>query len=364
MKNGEIIRFLEQQIPPALQESYDNSGLQAGSYDDEAKAVLLAFDVTEQVIDEAALHGCNLVISHHPVIFSPLKRISDGTSTERIIVKAVRNSITIYSAHTSLDSVYGGVSFRLAEKIGLKDVEVLSPVREKLLKLVTFVPAGHIEKVRDAVFAAGAGHIGNYDSCAYYLSGEGSFRGNEDSDPFTGRRGELHFEAETRFETILPAYLKNAAVKALIESHPYEEPAYDIYPLMNEWQRAGLGAVGNLPDELPEQEFLKLCNTALNPVCLRHNSLSGRMVKRVAVCGGSGSSLVSAAVSRGADAMVTGDIKYHQFFEAKGELLLVDAGHYETEKFAMEIIYDMLIKKFPNFALRFSGTDTNPINCY
>lgn len=364
MKNGDIIRFLEQQIPPALQESYDNSGLQTGNYDDEAKAALLAFDVTEQVIDEAALHGCNLVISHHPVIFSPLKRISDGTPTERIIVKAVRNGITIYSAHTSLDSVYGGVSFRLAEKIGLKGVEVLSPVREKLIKLVTFVPAGHIGKVRDAVFAAGAGNIGNYDSCAYYLSGEGSFRGNEDSDPFTGRKGELHFEAETRFETILPAYLKNAAVKALTEAHPYEEPAYDIYPLMNEWTGAGFGALGSLADELPEQEFLKLCNAAMKPVCLRHNLLSGRMIKRVAVCGGSGSSLVPVAVSRGADAMVTGDIKYHQFLETAGELLLVDAGHYETEKFATEIIYDMLIKKFPNFALRFSGTDTNPINCY
>ncbi|MFO7573922.1 MAG: Nif3-like dinuclear metal center hexameric protein [Bacteroidales bacterium] len=364
MKNGEIIRFIEQHIPPALQESYDNSGLQAGTYVDEAKAALLAFDVTEQVIDEALLHGCNLVISHHPVIFSPLKRLSDTTSTERVIMKAVRNGITIYSAHTSLDSVYGGVSFKLAERIGLINVEVLSPVREKLLKLVAFVPSGYIGKVRDAVFEAGAGHIGNYDSCAYYLSGEGSFRGNEDSEPFTGKKGELHFEPETRFETILPAYLKNAVVKALVESHPYEEPAFDIYPLMNEWQGAGLGAIGTLSDELPEQEFLKQCNTALNPACLRHTSLSGRMIKRVAVCGGSGSSLISAAVSRGADALVTGDIKYHQFFGAAGELLLVDAGHYETEKFAMEIIYDMLIKKFPNFALRFSETDTNPINCY
>ena len=255
MKTGEIIKFIEHQIPPALQESYDNSGIQTGSYNDEAKAALLAFDITEQVIEEALLHGCNLIISHHPVIFSPLKRITDGTPAERIIAKAVRNGITIYSAHTSLDSVYGGVSFKLAEKLGLSNVEVLSPAREKLIKLVTFVPASHLEQVRDAVFAAGAGHIGNYDSCAYYLSGEGSFRGNEDSHPFTGKRGALHFEPETRFETILPSYLKNAAVKALVDSHPYEEPAYDIYPLMNEWQRAGLGAVGLLSDELPEQEL-------------------------------------------------------------------------------------------------------------
>jgi dinuclear metal center YbgI/SA1388 family protein len=364
MTIGEIIGFIEQKIPAALQESYDNSGLQTGSYNDEARAALLAFDITEKVIDEALLHGCNLVISHHPVIFSPLKRISDSTPTERIIIKAIKNGISIYSAHTSLDSVYGGVSFKLAEKIGLNNVEVLSPLREKLLKLVTFVPTAHIDKVRDAVFATGAGNIGNYDSCAYYLPGEGSFRGNQDADPFTGKRGELHFEPEIRFETILPEYLKNSVVKALIAAHPYEEPAFDIYPLLNEWQRAGLGAIGTLTEELSGQDFLKLCNDALNPVCLRHTQLSGKRIKRVAVCGGSGSSLISTAVSRGADAMVTGDIKYHQFSGAAGDLLLVDAGHYETEKFAVEIIYDMLIKKFPNFALRFSETDINPINCY
>ncbi len=364
MKNGDIIRYLEQQIPPALQESYDNSGIQTGSVNDAAKAALLAFDVTEQIIDEAVHHGCNLVISHHPVIFTPLRRISDATPAERIITKAVRNGITIYSAHTSLDSVYGGVSFRLAEKIGLNDVEVLSPAKDKLLKLVTFVPTAHIEKVRSAVFAAGAGHIGNYDSCAYHLSGEGSFRGNQDSDPFAGKRGELHFEKEIRFETILPSYLRNEVVRALVRSHPYEEPAYDIYPLMNEWTMAGLGAVGVLGEELTGQEFLKLCAKVLNPACLRYSAPPERMIKKVAVCGGSGSSIIAAAVSKGADAFVTGDIKYHSFLEASGSMLLVDAGHYETEKFAMEIIYDMLIKKFPNFALRFSETETNPINCY
>ncbi len=364
MKKGDIVKYLEQQIPPSLQESYDNSGLQAGSLDDEAGAALLAFDVTEQVIEEAVLHGCNLVISHHPVIFSPLKRITDTTPTGRILTKALMNGITIYSAHTSLDSVWGGVSHKLAEKLGLKGVEVLSPSKEMLMKLVTFVPAEHIEKVREALFAAGAGNIGNYDSCAYYLKGEGSFRGNEESDPFVGRKGELHIEPETRLETILPSYLRNKVVKALTESHPYEEPAYDIYPLLNDWHRAGLGAIGTLADELSEQEFLGLCNSALNPACLRYSSLSGRTIKKVAVCGGAGSSLVNAAVSHGADAMVTGDLKYHQFIEAAGQLLLVDAGHSETEKFSMEIIYDMLIKKFPNFALRFSETDTNPINCY
>jgi dinuclear metal center YbgI/SA1388 family protein len=364
MKTGDILRYLDRQIPPALQEGYDNSGLQAGNPDDEAVAALVTIDVTEDVVDEAFKHGCNIIISHHPVIFSPLKRVSTGTTAERIVMSALRKGITIYSAHTSLDSVHGGVSFRMAGKLGLKDVEVLSPVRDKLVKLVTFLPHDHLERVRDALFSAGAGHIGNYDRCGFHAEGSGSFRGSEETSPFVGEKGEMHSEPEARFETILPSFLTGQVVKALLTVHPYEEPAFDLYPLLNEWKGAGLGCVGTLEPEMDERSFLELCKKIFSPCCLRHTSLKGSSVKRVALCGGAGFQLFRDAMAAGADAFVTGDVKYHQFAEAAGRLLLVDAGHYETEKYSTEIIYELLIKKFPNFALRFSETNTNPINCY
>ncbi|MBE0673197.1 MAG: Nif3-like dinuclear metal center hexameric protein [Bacteroidales bacterium] len=364
MKTGDICRYLDQVVPLSLQESYDNSGLQTGCYDDEAGAALLTIDVNEEVIAEAIGSGCNIVISHHPLIFAPLKRISDHDSTQRTLMAAIRNNITVYSVHTNLDSLYGGVSFRMAEKLGMVNVEVLSPASGKLVKLVTFIPEGHLDRVREAIFAAGAGHVGNYDHCGYHTTGEGSFRGNEKTNPFAGRAGEVHHEPEARFETILPAYLVSPVVRALIDAHPYEEPAFDLYPLSNHWERAGMGCKGEFREPLPEDQFLELCKTVFSPVCLRHTTLIGKPVKKVALCGGAGAYLLDDAIRAGADAFVTGDVKYHQFAGAEKRILFVDAGHYETEKYSMHIIYDLLIKKFPNFALRFSETRTNPINCY
>jgi dinuclear metal center YbgI/SA1388 family protein len=364
MTTGELCRYLEQQIPPSLQESYDNSGLQTGSYRQTVSSALLTIDVNEAVVAEAAARGCNLIISHHPVIFSPLKRITDTTSSQRALIAAIKNDITIYSAHTNLDSVHGGVSYKMASKLGLVNPVVLAPVSEKLVKLVTFVPSEHLEKVREAIFLAGAGHIGNYDSCGYELQGVGTFRGNENSTPFVGTRGELHSEPETRFETIMPAFLTGKVIKALTEAHPYEEPAFDIYPLLNRWSKAGMGCLGLLETPLDSDEFLRLVKQTFGARHLRYSGHRSQKIQKIALCGGAGISLLQEAIASGADAFVTGDIKYHQFAEAEMELLLVDAGHYETEKFSMEIIYDLIIKKFPNFALRFSETITNPINYY
>lgn len=364
MRISEITDWLDRQIPLGLQADYDNSGLQTGDIGEEASAALLCIDVTEKVVDEAYARGCNLIISHHPVIFNPLKKVTGNTEAERVIIKAVRNNITIYSAHTNLDSLRDGVSSRMAMKLGLKNVEVLEPVRGRLVKLVAFVPHSHLKLVRDALFQAGAGHIGNYDSCGFSGDGTGTFRGNENSNPFAGEKGSLHAEPEVRFETIMPSFLISTVIKALIETHPYEEPAFDIYPLLNEWKTAGMGCVGTLEKEINESDFLSLCKSTFSPCCLRHTAFRGKEIRKVALCGGAGVSLLEKAIDAKADAFVTGDVKYHQFAAAAADILLVDAGHFETEKFATEIFHELLTKKFPNFALRFSETISNPINCY
>ncbi len=252
----------------------------------------------------------------------------------------------------------------MASKLGLQNVEILSPVREKLVKLVTFVPDSHLQIVREAVFEAGAGNIGNYDSCSFQSTGEGSFRGNEKSNPFAGTRGKIHTEKETRFETIFPSFKTSGVVKALTSAHPYEEPAFDLVPLLNEWNHSGLGCTGELAIEIEAVRFLDLVKSTFNTPHLRYSGIATGKVRKVAVCGGAGVSLLSDAIAAGADAFVTGDIKYHQFQEAGNDIILIDAGHFETEKYSMEIIYDLIIKKFPNFALRFSETITNPINFY
>jgi dinuclear metal center YbgI/SA1388 family protein len=364
MTTGELCRYLEQQIPPALQESYDNSGLQTGSYEQNVTSILLTIDVNEEVVAEAVAKGCNLIISHHPLIFSPLKRVTSANPVQRTLIAAIKSSVSIYSAHTNLDSVYGGVSFKMASKLQLVDIAVLAPVSEKLVKLVTFVPNDHLEKVREAIFSSGAGHIGNYDSCSYQMQGEGTFRGNENATPFAGTRGTMHSEPEIRLETIMPSFITGKVVKALTEAHPYEEPAFDIYPLLNRWSRAGMGCSGSLKIPLDTDEFLNLVKQTFASQIVRYSGHRNKKIKKVAVCGGAGISLLKEAIASEADAFVTGDVKYHQFADAERDILLVDAGHYETEKFSMEIIYDLIIKKFPNFALRFSETITNPINYY
>ena len=362
MKVREICAFLDTEIPVSFQESYDNSGLQIGDPDQETGCGLLTLDITEEVADEAIRNKCGIILTHHPLIFNPVKKITGRNSTEKIIIKCLKNDIAVYSAHTSLDITHSWVSRRMAEKAGLEKIKVMVPLEQRLLKLVTFIPQSHLDKVRDAIFAAGAGSTGNYDRCGFVAEGTGSFRGNENSDPFIGEKGKMNFEKEVRFETVLFSHTRDRVVKALIEAHPYEEVAYDLYPLENRNIDSGLGCTGMLKDEMTENEFLEFVSRIFGSKGIRYSKLSGKPLRKVALCGGSGSSLLNDAVTSGADVFITADVKYHSFFDAEGRILLIDAGHYETEKFAVDILKELIIKKFPKFALRFSEIITNPVN--
>ena len=357
----DIISEIERFAPPALKEDYDNVGLLVGSATAEATGVLITLDVTEEVVDEAIQNGCNLVVAHHPFIFRGLKNITDSSETGRIVIKAIKNSIAIFAGHTNVDSVFRGVSGKMAQKLGLVNTSVLSPVKNRLLKLVTFVPVEQAEKVRTAIFDAGAGVIGNYDSCSYNLTGTGTFRAGEDTNPFVGEKDEFHSEQEVRIETILPDFKKNNVIAALLKAHPYEEVAYDLYPLENEWPVTGFGIVGDLEQPVNEVDFLNVLKKTFYADGIRFTELLNRPIRRVALCGGSGSELLGRAISSGADIFISADFKYHQFFEAEKRILIADIGHFESEQFTKELFYEILTKKFSNFAVRLSKVNTNPI---
>ena len=361
MKIKEIVSALDRFAPLPLQDGFDNAGLQIGLTEAEATGALLCLDVTEAVLDEAIALGCNLVISHHPLIFKGYKSIIGKDYVERCILKAIRNDMVLYAAHTNLDNAKGGVNYKIAEKIGLKHLQVLEPKRNSLLKLVTFVPIEQAERVRKALFAAGCGNIGGYDSCSYNLKGEGTFRAGENTHPFCGSIGELHREEEVRIETILPSYKKGEVVRALLSAHPYEEPAFDLYPLENEWTQAGAGIVGELETPETELEFLKRIKKIFEVECVKHNRLTGREIQKVALCGGAGAFLIPQAIRSGADIFITGEIKYHDYFGHEDEILLAEIGHYESEQYTKEIFYSIIRDLFPNFALHLSKINTNPI---
>jgi len=364
MKVKEITSYIESFAPLSYQESYDNSGLQAGNPEQEADAALICIDVTEEVLAEAVRLKAGLILSHHPVIFTGLKKLTGSSLAEKVIIGAVRSGISIYSAHTNLDAVHRGVNFKIAEKLGLENPRIISPVRGQLRKLVFFVPVDHAAAVREAIFAAGAGHIGEYDMCSFNAPGEGTFRGSENTDPFVGEKGRMHTEPELRVETIFPAERERRILDALIDAHPYEEVAYDVYPLENEYDRIGMGVTGELKVPLDGTHFLDLLKQCFRIPVIRHSRLPDNKIKKVALCGGSGSFLLARAIAIGADAFVTGDIKYHPFFDADGKILMADIGHYESEQFTTEIFYDLLKKKFPKFTLHLTEVNTNPVNYY
>lgn len=360
----DIVSIIEDFAPLALQEGFDNCGVQVGDVNNEAKGVLLTLDVTIEVIEEAVAKKCNLIISHHPITLSGIKNLTGSSLSEKIFIKAIQENLVIYTAHTNIDKVKNGVSGILANKIGLINQQILAPDSNQLIKLVTFVPHNQAEEVRQAIFNAGAGHIGNYDSCSYNLKGEGTFRGDESTHPFSGEVGKLHTEPELRIETIAPSFLKNRIIKALIEAHPYEEPAYDIYPLNNEWSEVGLGMVGDLQEEMDITDFLAHLKKTTSTECIRHTQQVGDTIKRVAVCGGSGSSLLGKALAEKADVFVTGDYKYHQFFDGIGKIMIADIGHYESEQFIKGLFLEILTKKIPNFAFHLSEINSNPIKYF
>lgn len=360
----EFTRWFEESVPPAFQESYDNSGLQTGDPSAAIDSVLLTVDVTIAVVEEALKYGCNLILSHHPLIFTPLRHLTLSTETERCVAAAVRGGVAVYSAHTSLDNLQNGVSHILAEKTGLRNIRVLEPMKGKLLKLVTFVPLAFADRVRDALFGAGAGHIGKYDRCSFNVQGEGTYRADEGAEPFAGITGSDHSEPEIRIEAVMPLHLAGSCIRAMLAVHPYEEVAYDIIALENEYQGAGAGAIGILPAPLTGSQFLERLKELTGLPFIRFSGDPARTITNVAVCGGSGSSLIAAAARAGADAFITGDIRYHAFMEAPRDILVADIGHYESEKFSLQLLYNLINKKFPNFALRFSEVKTNPINYF
>ena len=357
-----ITKELESIAPLDLQESYDNSGLLIGKTDLEISAVLITLDITEEILQEAISKKCNLIIAHHPLIFKGLKSLTGRNSIERIVENAIKNDIAIYAIHTNLDNVNNGVNDILSQKLGLMNTQILSVKTGLLRKLVTFCPIDHAEKVRESIFKAGAGQIGNYDSCSFNASGEGTFRGSENSNPFIGEKGKLHFEKEIRIETIYPVYNEKAILTALLEAHPYEEVAYDIYPLANNFNQVGAGMIGELKTMVDEEEFLHQVKKITGSGCIRHSALTGKKIGKVAICGGSGSFLISQALKQNADIFITGDVKYHDFFNGEGKMLIADVGHFESEQFAKELIYSILMKKFPTFAVQISETNTNPVN--
>jgi len=362
MKIKEITNHIESIAPLAYQESYDNAGLIVGSSETEVSGILICLDSTEDVIVEAINKKCNLVIAHHPIIFTELKKFTGKNYVERTIVKAIKNDIAIYAAHTNLDNVSNGVNSKICDVLGLTKKRILSEKNSLLRKLITFCPLAQAEKVRLALFNAGAGSIGNYDQCSFNTDGTGTFRALEGANPFVGEIGEINREQEQKIETIYPLFLESKILKALFESHPYEEVAYDIISLQNNFQHVGSGMIAELEVEMDELEFLKLVKTRLKSGSVRYTGLLGKKVKKIAVCGGSGSFLLSNAVSAGADIFITADYKYHQFFDADGKIVIADVGHFESEQFTMDLFSDIIKEKFPKFAVHLSETKTNPIN--
>lgn len=359
---GEVVTALENFAPLQYQEGYDNSGLLIGEAGVAVTGVLLTLDVTEKIVDEATLLGANLIICHHPLIFGGLKSITGKTAIEKVVIKCIRNNIAIYAAHTNVDNHSEGVSFKMAEKLNLQNVRPLVTYQGQLVKLVTFIPLTHVEKVQDAIFKAGAGKIGNYNSCSFNTQGEGTFRAMEGANPFVGKINELHKEQEIRFETILPKHLENAVIQALLNSHPYEEVAYDLYPLTNHNPLTGAGAVGVLENEEEPEMFLNRVKEIFACKTIRHTAFLNKKIKKVAVCGGSGYSFLKYAISSRSDVYITADLKYHQFSETGDKIIIADIGHYESEQFILEVFYEILIKNFSKFAVYFTKVNTNPIN--
>jgi len=359
---GDIIRCLEELAPPDLAASYDNVGLLAGDRKAPCRGVLLCLDVTGAVLEEAERRGCDLVVSHHPPVFGSLRRVSTDDAVGRLLTRALRAGISLYAAHTNLDHVAYGINGWLADAFGLTDRRVLQPLPGRLLQLHTYVPEAHVPAVRQALFDAGAGHVGAYDHCSFSVAGTGTFRAGQGADPWVGRIGADHAEPEQRLEVILPDRLADRVLAALRAAHPYEEVAYGILRTENPIPGIGAGLLGRLPEPMTEADLLDLARRRCSTPCIRHSPLTGRTVRTLALCGGAGASLIPDALAAGADAFLTADLKYHDFFRPDGRMLLADIGHFESEAGFMAGVHARLAEKFPTFAVLKTETDTNPVN--
>ncbi|MCI0921577.1 Nif3-like dinuclear metal center hexameric protein [Sphingobacterium rhinopitheci] len=364
MKIKDITSYLESIAPLSYQESYDNSGLIVGNSNDVVNKILISLDCTEDVVQEAIDKGCDLIISHHPIVFKGLKRFNNANYVERTVIKAIKNNIALYAIHTNLDNVLGGVSSKIAKKLALSNQAILSPKSGLMKKLVVYVPRANVEEVRKALFEAGAGAIGDYDECSYNTAGYGTFRPLDGASPAIGEVGKQERVEETKIEVVFPAYLERNIIVSMLSTHPYEEVAYNLVTLDNSLKNVGSGVIGNLSQPMEGVDFLAYLKDKLQLNVIRHTALLDKPIQRVAVCGGAGGFLLNDAKRSGADIFITGDYKYHEFFDAENQIVIADIGHFESEQFTQELLLDIIKKKFANFAVLITETDTNPIKYY
>ena len=364
MKIKDVIATLEAMAPPSLHEAYDNAGLIAGDENATCTGVLVSLDATPAVVDEAIQKRCNLVVSHHPIIFAGLKKITGRNYVQKAVINAIKNEIALYAIHTNLDNIVNGVNGRIASLIGLQHISVLAPKENQLKKLYTFVPVSEADKVRQAIHDAGGGHIGNYEECSFNVEGFGTFRGGMETNPYAGQRGELHREHEIKIEVIFPAWLEGKIIPALLSSHPYEEVAYDIIKLENRFSTIGSGVMGDLAMPVDVRTFLSKLKEQFKLQVIKHTELLDKPVNRIAVCGGAGSFLIPNALAAKADMFITSDIKYHEFFDANGKMVIADIGHYESEQFTINLLQEFLEQKFPTFAVLKTEVNTNPVRYF
>lgn len=360
-KIKDIIQYLETFAPPSYQEDYDNSGLIVGNRQNELTGAIISLDCIKAVVDEAINKGCNLIIAHHPIVFRGLKKLTGTNYIEQTVIQAVKHDIAIYSVHTNLDNISSGVNKKIADKLGLQHTKILRPKNDTLNKLTTFIPKENTEIVMAKIHEAGAGVIGNYTHCSYRMDGIGTFLPVEEANPAIGEIGQLEKVNEDRVEVIFPAYLRKTILAALFKAHPYEEVAYYLHNLANTDNNVGSGMIGELATSVDSSKFLKQIKINLNTQVIRHTSLVRDEIKKVALCGGAGSFLLKDAIAQNADVFISGDFKYHEFFDADDRIIIADIGHYESEQFTKELIYEKLSEKFTNIALHFTKVITNPI---
>lgn len=362
MKAKEIISIIEAIAPLALQESFDNSGIIVGDKEQAIRGVMICLDVTMPVIEEAIMKNCNMIISHHPMLFNSIKKIVAKSEKSDLIIKAIKHDIVIYAAHTNIDSSLPGVSYILGKALGLIEMNILHQKSDFLSKISVYVPDKNAGAVREAIFKSGAGCIGNYDSCSFNSQGFGTFRGNDNSNPFVGDRNKIHIEQESKIEFVVPRYLQSKVLNALVAVHPYEEPAFDITPISNKMTTTGMGVIGSLDYNINEFEFLKKVKEIIGIQSLRHSKLRGKEIKKVAICGGSGGGFIKDAIRANADMFLTAELKHNEFIDYQNDILLADIGHYESECLIKNLIRDILIKKNSNFAILISETEENPVS--
>ena len=361
MQIKDITQYLEELAPLSYAEDFDNVGLLVGNYATKVTGVLVTLDTLEKTVDEAIAKNCNLIISFHPIIFSGLKRLNGNNYVERVVLKAIQNNIAIYAIHTALDNVKRGVSGKMCEVLKLEKIQTLIPKKGIIKKLTTYVPNHKAVDLRDKLFEAGAGNIGNYENCSFSSIGTGSFKGNSESNPTHGQKGELALADETCITVTFDGFKEGKILETLFRNHPYEEVAYEIITLNNANQNIGMGMLGELKEAMEEKRFLKLVKEVFKTGCIKHSLLLQKPIKKVAVLGGSGSFAISDAIKAKADAYISADFKYHEFFKAEKKILLLDIGHYESEQFTKNILVDYLSKKFSTFAIILSEESTNPI---